>query len=61
MRHHNHINGFKGIHLIGMTYSSEFQSFIIVVGHGGLPTDVVLEKDLRIVYLDPKTTKCQAN
>ena len=33
-----------------MTYSSEVQSVIIMVGHGGVQADMVLEKALRILH-----------
>ena len=55
-RHHDHGNSYKGKHLIGVAYSSEVWSTIIMVGHGGMQADMVLEKELRILYLDPKVT-----
>ena len=39
-----------------VAYSSEVLSIIIMVGHGRKQTDMVLEKELRVLHLDPKGT-----
>ena len=47
-RHRDHDNSYKGKHLIVvLTYSSEVQSIIIMVGQGSMQADMVLEKQLR--------------
>ena len=43
-RHQGHGNSSKGKPLIGFAYSSEVQSIIIPVGHGGMPVDMLLER-----------------
>lgn len=46
-RHPDHGNPYKGKHLVGLgwlTYPSEDQFIIIVVGYGGMLGDTVLEK-----------------
>ena len=35
-------------------YSSEVRSIIIMVGHGGIQADMVLEKELRVLHPDPQ-------
>ena len=40
---------------MGLVYSSEVQ-FIIMVGHGVTQAGTVLEKELRVLHLDPKAT-----
>ena len=42
-RHHDHSNFYKGKHLMGWLTVSEVESIIIMVGHGGLWADMVLE------------------
>ena len=34
-----------------MTYSSEALFITIMMGHGGMQTDMVLEKELKILYI----------
>ena len=47
--HHDYGDSYKGKHLIVVAYSSEVQSIVIVVGHGGVQADMVLEKELRVL------------
>ena len=39
---------YKGKHLIGVAYSSEVQSIVIMRGHGSAQADM-LEKELRVL------------
>ena len=41
---------------MGWLTVSEAQSIIIMAGHGGMQADMVLEKDLRVLHLDPQAT-----
>lgn len=52
-RHHEHRSSHKGKQLIRVAYSSEVQS-IVLVGRGSMQADMVLQKERRILYLDPK-------
>ena len=55
-RHCDHGNSYKGKHLIVMgAYSSEAQSIIIMVGHGGMLADILLERELRILHFEQAT------
>ena len=49
-RGYDHGNAYKGKHLIGVTYSSEVESIVIIAEHAGM----VLEKELRALHLDPQ-------
>ena len=35
-------------------YSSEVQCVVTMAGHGGMQTDMVLEKELRVLHIDPR-------
>ena len=50
-RHQDHGDSYKGKHVIGVVTVSVVWSIIIMVGHGSMDTDRVLEKEL---HLDPK-------
>jgi hypothetical protein len=50
-RHHEHINSYKGKHLIEA--GLQFQRFH-GRENGGMQEDMVIEKELRIVHPDPK-------
>lgn len=52
-RHREHSNSHEGKQFIGVAYSSEVPS-IVMVGRGSVRADMVLQKELRILYLDPK-------
>ena len=39
-----------------MAYSSEIQSITIMVEHGNMQAHMVLEKELRVLHLDPQAT-----
>ena len=59
-RYHDHSNSYKGKHLIGagLQIQSKFSpSFIMVGKHGGVQAATVLEKELRVLHLDPKTAE----
>ena len=43
-RHHDHSTSFKGKRLVGWLIFSVVECIIIMVGHGGVQTDKVLEK-----------------
>ena len=43
-RHHGQGNSYKRKHFIVVAYSSEFQSIIIMVGHGDVQANMVLER-----------------
>ena len=47
--HHDHGNSYKGEHLTG--------GLIIGQMHGGMQADMVLEKELRVLYLDPQAAE----
>ena len=55
-RHHDQGNSYKGKHFIwGWLTISEVQSILIIDGRrGSTQADMVLEKELRILHLDPK-------
>ena len=55
-RHHDHVNSYKGKHLIGVAYIFRAWSIIIKGRHGGQQVDIVLEKDLRVLHLDLQAT-----
>ena len=39
-----------------VAHHSEVRFIIIVVGHGSVQADMVLEKELRVIYLDTQAT-----
>lgn len=39
-----------------IAYISEVQSIIIIVRHGDMQADMVLERELRLLCLDPQAT-----
>ena len=41
---------------MGVVYRSEAQSITIVVRHGNIQANMVLEKQLRILHFDPQAT-----
>ena len=56
-RHNDLGNSYKGKHLLGLAYSSEVESIVIIGGkHGNMQADMVLEKELRVLHLDQQAT-----
>jgi hypothetical protein len=54
----NHINSYKGKHLIGA--GLQFQIFVHYHHggkHGNLQANMVLEKELRVLHLDPPVAR----
>ena len=51
-RHHNQGNSYKGQHLIGAGLQYHHGG-----KHGIVQANVVLEKELRVLHLDPKTAR----
>jgi hypothetical protein len=57
-RHHDHSNSYKGNHLIGA--GVQFQGSIHYQHdgeHGSRQADVILEKELRVLHLDPQAAE----
>ena len=57
-RHHDQDNLYKGKHLIGA--GLQFQSFSPLSSwkkHGSMQADMVLEKEPRVLHLDPKAAR----
>lgn len=52
--HHDHGNSYNGKHLSGWFTISEVQPIIVMVGHGSIQADKVLE--LRVLHLDRQAT-----
>ena len=54
-RHHDYGNSFKTLHW-GWLAVSEGESIIITVGHSSKLGDMVLEKELSVLHVDPYAT-----
>jgi hypothetical protein len=57
-RHHDQDNSYKGKHSVGA--GLQFQRFIHYHHgrkHGSIQADIVLEKELRVLHLDPKAVR----
>jgi hypothetical protein len=53
-RHHNHSNSYKEKHLFGLAYSfRDSVHYCHGKKHGGMQADMMLEKELRVLHLDP--------
>ena len=50
-RHYDHGNSYKGKHLLGFSTVSEIYFIIFMIGHGDMQADMVLVKELRVLYL----------
>ena len=56
-KHHNHSKSYKTEHLIGQAFSSEVWSIIIMTRYEGVQANMMLEKELRALHLDPQATR----
>ena len=53
--HLDHSNSLKRKHLMGLPYKSEVVSLVIRGRkHGGMLADMVLERQLRVLHLEPE-------
>lgn len=46
---------------MGLLTFSEVYSIVITVRHGSMQADVLLEKELRFLYLDPQASRSGLN
>ena len=53
-RHHEHSYCYKGKPLIGAGLQFRGLIYYHLVGHGGMQEDIVLEKELKNLYLDQR-------
>lgn len=53
--YHDHGNSYKGKHLIGLAYSfKDLVHYCHRRKHGGMEADMLLEKELKVLHMNPQ-------